>query len=53
MSKPLKPAEEISLVPEKDFRNAVKQILSNSKQKSDRDLKRLQVSNAAKRERKK
>ena len=46
-------AADVSFVPEKDFRNAVKQILSNSKQKSDKDLAKFQASNAAKRETKK
>jgi hypothetical protein len=51
--KKIKPAEDIPLVPEKDFRNAVKQILSNSKAKSDKDLAKFQASNAARREAKK
>jgi len=42
--------EDIPLVPEKDFRNAVKQILSNSKRQSNKDLAKFQASNAAKRE---
>ncbi|HUB66061.1 MAG TPA: hypothetical protein VL981_01095 [Candidatus Methylacidiphilales bacterium] len=45
-----KQATDISLVPEKDFRNAVKKILSNSKQQSDKDLAKFQASNTAKRE---
>jgi hypothetical protein len=49
----IKLAENIPLIPEKDFRDAVKQILSNTKQKSDKDLAKFQASNAAKREAKK
>jgi hypothetical protein len=49
----IKPAEDIPLVPEKDFRKAVRQILSNSKEKSDKDLAKFQASNVAKREAKK
>jgi hypothetical protein len=48
-----KPAAEIPLVPESEFRDAVKKILSNSKVKSDKDLAKFQASNAAKRETKK
>jgi hypothetical protein len=48
-----KSADAIPLVPEKDFRNAVRQILSNSKAKSDKDLAKFQASNAARREAKK
>jgi hypothetical protein len=44
-----KTAEAIPLVPEKDFRDAVRKILSNSKAKSDKDLAKFQASNAAKR----
>jgi hypothetical protein len=47
------PAEEIALIPEADFRQAVKKILSNSKSKSDKDLAKFQASNAAKWEAKK
>ena len=46
-------AKDIPLVPEKDFRDAVRQVLSNSKQKSDKDLAKFQASNAVKRESKK
>jgi hypothetical protein len=46
-------AEDVSLIPESGFRDAVKKILSNSKQKSDKDLAKFQASNAAKREAKK
>jgi len=43
-------AKDIPLVPESDFRNAVRKVLSNTKQKSDRDLARFQASNLKKRE---
>jgi hypothetical protein len=46
-------ADEIPLVPESEFRDAVKKILSNTKAKSDKDLSKFQASNAAKREAKK
>ena len=46
-------SEDVSLIPESEFRDAVKKILSNSKAKSDKDLAKFQASNAAKREGKK
>jgi len=46
-------AEDVPLVSEKDFRDALRKVLSNSKQKSDKDLAKFQASNAAKREAKK
>jgi hypothetical protein len=43
-------AEEIALVPKPEFQDAVRKILSNSKQRSDKDLAKFRASNAVKRE---
>jgi hypothetical protein len=48
-----KPAKDIVLAPVAVFKNAVKTILSNSKQKSDAQLSEMQASNAKKRAAKK
>jgi hypothetical protein len=46
-------ADDIPLVPEADLRDAMRRMLSNTKQQSDKDLAKLQASNAAKRAAKK
>lgn len=48
--KKINAAEDIPLLPEKDFGNALKQILSTTKRQSDKQLAKFQASNAAKRE---
>jgi hypothetical protein len=48
-----KSADKIPLIPKSEFQDSVRKILSNSKQKSDKDLAKFQASNAAKRETKK
>ena len=46
-------ADEVPLIPFGDFKKAVKQVLSNTKAESDRQLTELQASNLRKREAKK
>ena len=48
-----RPAKNIALAPVEVFKDAVKMILANSKQKSDEQLAAFQASNAKKREAKK
>ena len=46
-------ASEVQLVPPDEFRNALGQVLNTSKKESDKQLAKLQASNARKREAKK
>ncbi|MGD1084347.1 MAG: hypothetical protein ABSA47_06275 [Verrucomicrobiota bacterium] len=46
-------ADEIPLIPFEDFKKSVKQILSNTKAESDRQLAEFQASNLRRREAKK
>lgn len=43
-------AKTIELVPQSDFEDAVRKVLSHSKQESDRQLAEFQASNKARRE---
>jgi hypothetical protein len=46
-------ADNITLIPPNDFKRAVRQVLSNTKAQSDKQLAAFQASNLKKREAKK